>query len=116
MRAASALLLFQADNCNEQIPAKAYEYLYAGRPILGLTDPTGDTGRLLGRFGVPGIAALEDEDGIMRMLETALPSIRQNSYRTPSREAVMSVSRRAGTQQLAELLNQVVSERRIPAA
>jgi glycosyltransferase involved in cell wall biosynthesis len=116
MRAASALLLFQANNCNEQIPAKAYEYLYAGRPILGLTDPRGDTGRLLGRFGVPGIAALEDEDGIVQMLESALPNIRQNSYNMPSREAVMSVSRRAGTQQLAELLNQVVSGGPVPAA
>jgi len=116
MQAASALLLFQAAVCNEQIPAKAYEYLYAGRPILGLTDPTGDTGQLLGRFGVPGIAPLEHEDAIVEMLASALPRILDGRYPVPSRDAVMAVSRRAGAEGLAGLLDQVVTERPGPAA
>jgi len=37
--AADALLVMQASNCNAQIPAKIYEYLRAGKPILALTDP-----------------------------------------------------------------------------
>ena len=41
MLRADALLLLQAANCNEQIPAKLYEYLRARRPILALTDPAG---------------------------------------------------------------------------
>ncbi|MBF1165907.1 MAG: glycosyltransferase, partial [Dechloromonas agitata] len=40
---ADGLLVMQAANCNEQIPAKIYEYLRANRPILTLTDPQGDT-------------------------------------------------------------------------
>ncbi len=36
---ADGLLLFQASNCNNQVPAKLYEYLRARRPILALTDP-----------------------------------------------------------------------------
>ncbi len=111
MQQASALLLFQARVCNEQIPAKAYEYLYAARPILGLTDPQGDTGRLLQRFAVPGIAALEDEDGIVAMLEQALPAIRARSYPVATRESVMNLSRRAGAQQLGALLEEAVAER-----
>lgn len=114
MQEVSGLLLFQAQNCNEQIPAKAYEYLFAGRPIIGLTDPRGDTGRLLQRFGVPGVATLEDEDAIVAMLAAALPAIRAGKYPIPEREGVMSVSRRAGAQQLAGMLDQMVEQQRDP--
>ena len=41
------LLLLQASNCNDQVPAKAYEYLRCHRPVLALTDPAGDTAELL---------------------------------------------------------------------
>jgi glycosyltransferase involved in cell wall biosynthesis len=112
MGEASALLLLQACVCNEQIPAKAYEYLYAGRPILGLTDPAGDTGRLLARFSVDTVAPLEDAAQIAAMLERALPELRAGSMRVPPRQAVMTVSRRAGAQQLAELLSASVNEAR----
>lgn len=109
MLAASALLLFQAKVCNDQIPAKAYEYLYARRPILGLTDPAGDTGQLLKRFAVPGVTALEDESGITQMLRSALRLIRRGEYRVPQLDEVMSVSRRAGAAQLAEVLDRAVT-------
>ena len=105
MQSASALLLFQAKECNDQIPAKAYEYLYAGRPILGLADREGDTGKLLERFGVPGVVTLEDENAIAQMLERVLPQIRAGRYPIPARDAVMIVSRRAGAQQLGQLLD-----------
>lgn len=39
-----ALLLLQADNCDYQIPAKAYEYIKAQKPVLALTTEQGDTG------------------------------------------------------------------------
>ena len=110
MQSASALLLFQAAVCNEQIPAKAYEYLYAGRPILGITDPLGDTGQLLRRFGVPGVSALEDEEGILRMLRASLPMIEAGRYPTPAREAVMAVSRKSGAELLARTLEEAVRE------
>jgi hypothetical protein len=102
-------LLFQARVCDEQIPAKAYEYLYAGRPIVALTTPDGDTGKLLRRFGVPGVAALEDEDGIANMLQAVLPRIAAGEYPIPMRESVMVLSRRSGTQTLAALLDTLVA-------
>ena len=40
MIAADGLLLLQGSLANEQIPAKAYEYLRAQRPIFALVDPT----------------------------------------------------------------------------
>lgn len=111
MRNASALLLLQGRFCNAQIPAKAYEYLYLGRPILGLTDPEGDTGRLLRRFEVPDIVALEDEAGILQMLELTLPAIFDGQGAVPSRDGIMNISRRAGAAQLAGILDAAIASR-----
>ena len=36
------LMLLQADNCNYQIPAKAYEYIRSGKPVLALTPQEGE--------------------------------------------------------------------------
>ena len=47
MLLADGLLVFQASNCNHQVPAKVYEYLRCRRPILALTDPAGDTADVL---------------------------------------------------------------------
>jgi glycosyltransferase involved in cell wall biosynthesis len=115
MQAASALLLFQAKSCNRQIPAKVYEYLYAGRPILGITDPNGDTGRLLARMGVPGIACLEDADAICDMLRETLPRIRDGQYRVTAAEEVARLSRRSRTEELANLLDEIATGRARPS-
>src|SRR5262249_17321320 len=68
MMRADGLVIMQADNCNEQIPAKLYEYFRARRPILGLADPVGDTAHAMQAAGVRHIAKLEDSNAV----ETAL--------------------------------------------
>ena len=60
MMRSDSLLVMQGANCNDQIPAKLYEYFRAGRPILGLADPTGDTGLCMLRAGVRQVVPLED--------------------------------------------------------
>lgn len=50
MLGADLLIVFQGSNFNTQIPAKIYEYLRAGRSILALVDPTGDTAAQLRPF------------------------------------------------------------------
>jgi glycosyltransferase involved in cell wall biosynthesis len=107
MMAADALLIFQSRGCNHQIPAKAYEYLNAGRPIIGITDPAGDTGRLLLAQGVRAVAALEDKDAIKAMLRECLPSVRDNTISLPSNEQVAKLSRRARTREFAQLLDEI---------
>jgi glycosyltransferase involved in cell wall biosynthesis len=107
MMAADALLIFQSDGCNHQIPAKAYEYLNAGRPILGITDPAGDTGRLLLAQGVRSVAALEDKAAIKAMLSEYLPAVRDNCMAMPSRAQVATLSRRARSQEFAKLLDEI---------
>ena len=46
----------QVEGSLEQVPAKLYEYFRARRPILGLADPSGDTGRVMRESGVAHIA------------------------------------------------------------
>ncbi len=102
-----ALLLLQGNNCNEQIPAKLYEYLRAGRPILGLADPLGDTGSKLSQLGYPFVVPLESREAIERVLPAFLESIRRGSgYTLPSRIAARH-SRRELARQLAGLLDDV---------
>lgn len=110
MMAADALLILQACNCNRQIPAKAYEYCFAGRPIIGLTDPAGDTGRLLARLGVPAVAALEDQAAITQMLANVLPQLRDGTYPPLDAAQVAALSRSARTAELAAVLDAVVAE------
>jgi glycosyltransferase involved in cell wall biosynthesis len=104
---ADALLIFQAQNCDRQIPAKAYECLYAGRPVLGITNPSGDTGALLQSMGVEGVATLEDENAIFELLTDSLPRIRSGVARVPTPESVALLSRMHRTGELANVLDQI---------
>ncbi|MDQ3003030.1 MAG: glycosyltransferase [Fibrobacterota bacterium] len=45
MAASDILLLFQGPSCDPQIPAKFYEYLRIGRPIMAVTTQGGQTGK-----------------------------------------------------------------------
>ena len=72
MRTGRRLLLLQGPTCNHQIPAKAYEYLRVGRPILALTSHEGDTAALLQDAGGASITDLMDEDALSRAIPTFL--------------------------------------------
>lgn len=108
MQRADGLLVLQASNCNEQIPAKVYEYLRAQRPILALTDPEGDTADLLRRCGVRHIAPLGDE----RAIEAIVPNfLADPESARPDPSAVAACSRERRTRELATLLNVVTGAR-----
>ncbi|MCX8114264.1 MAG: glycosyltransferase [Burkholderiaceae bacterium] len=104
MHRADGLLVLQASNCNEQIPAKVYEYLRTGRPILALTDPRGDTADLLRRCGIRHIAPLDDSDAIAATLPAF---IADPSGGVPAPAAVAACSREQRTRELATLLDRV---------
>ncbi|HTT13483.1 MAG TPA: glycosyltransferase [Burkholderiaceae bacterium] len=106
MHRADALLVLQASNCNEQIPAKAYEYLRTHRPVLALTDPNGDTADLLRRCGVRYIAPLDDAVAIERILPEFLTDL---GGAVPSAPAVAACSRESRTRELATLLDRVAA-------
>jgi glycosyltransferase involved in cell wall biosynthesis len=70
MRQASALLILQPIT-TFSIPAKLYEYMAAGRPILALAEPGGETARLVERSHA-GLAVSADDE---RAIEDALISV-----------------------------------------
>ncbi len=108
MLAADGLLILQASNCNNQIPAKLYEYLRARRPILALTDPAGNTAATLINAGVDTIAPLDSRDDIMRELLRFLTLAQGDMAPIASMEKVRATSRRARAGELADLLENVV--------
>ena len=109
MTSVGALLVLQAANCNEQIPAKLYEYLRAGRPVVGLADPAGDTAAALRHAGVPYLAPLDDAAAIATQLARLLEDHRAGRAAVPAPAAVAAASRVARTQALAALLNDVAA-------
>jgi glycosyltransferase involved in cell wall biosynthesis len=111
MLSVDALLLMQGRVCNEQIPAKLYEYLRAGRPIIGLADPDGDTGAKLLDLGVRHVAPLEDAEAVAATLLAALDGLRNNAVPVVPPDVVARYSRRELAHALANTLNDVVAHR-----
>jgi glycosyltransferase involved in cell wall biosynthesis len=101
------LLLFQAANCNHQIPAKIYEYLRARRPIFAMTDSAGDTAELLRSAGVGSIAALDQKDEIANALEKFLENIHEQNVVPIEEHEMYRYTRKARTQELAALLESI---------
>ena len=104
MLTVDALLVMQASNCNAQIPAKIYEYLRAGRPIIGLTDPIGDTAGVLRGAGLNAIARLDSADEIEAMLPSFLAAVRERRATLPNAQAVHQASRRGRSESLVQML------------
>lgn len=111
MTRADGLLVMQAANCNEQIPAKLYEYLRAGRPILGLTDPVGDTAGALRAAGIDAIGRLDQVAEIEAVLPAFVDALAAGRAGLPQGEAVRRAARRERAAALAEILDRVSGPR-----
>lgn len=107
--AADGLLLFQGRKFNAQIPAKVYDYLRIGGPIIALTDDVGDTAALLRDIDGAECAPMEDANAIARLLSAFVARWETGELTPIDAQAVMSYSRRAAAQCLAELLSEVTS-------
>lgn len=111
MSRADGLLVLQADNCNEQIPAKIYEYLRCRRPLLALTDPGGDTANLLREAGIHSIARLDSVREIALALARFLDQLKRGTAARPDNALVRAASRLERTRSLAALLDQLPGPR-----
>lgn len=116
MLGAGGLLVLQASNCNHQVPAKLYEYLRARRPILALTDPTGDTAAALRNAGVDTIAPLDSKSAIMTELARFIALAHAGTAPLARETAIVANSRRARAGALAAVLDAVFAESSIPIA
>jgi hypothetical protein len=108
MMAVNALLVMQASNCNAQIPAKIYEYLRAGKPILGLTDPNGDTAWVLKNSGINTLARLDSTAEIVRQLSLLLDQARRGLSELPQAQTVQQASRQMRSASMVLLLNEML--------
>lgn len=104
MLRADALLVLQASNCNDQIPAKVYEYLRSGRPTLCLSDPIGDTAGVLQRAGLSAVASLDSAKEIERALSSFIAQVRGGTADEAATDFVRMASRRGRATVLAQLL------------
>lgn len=109
MLTVDALLVMQASNCNAQIPAKLYEYLRAGKPVLALTDPAGDTAAVMRDAGLNDIARLDSADEIMLLLSALVRDWRSGKVTLPRPESVAQASRRIRSTMLAALLDRTAA-------
>lgn len=104
----AALVIMQSSNCNDQVPAKVYEYLRARRPVLALTDPQGDTAAVARASGIEAIVPLNDTEALCQQLPVFLRRLRDEpAALVASEAAVSSASRTSRTRDLAALLDTI---------
>lgn len=108
MHSADVLFLTNGDGARQQLglPGKMYEYLATGRPVLALTHPDGDAGRVIQQVG-GGVAVPQDDPGLL--LEVIRKACRDRALQTPplNREALAMFERPHLARQLAFLLEAV---------
>jgi len=107
MLISDGLLVLQASNCNHQIPAKLYEYIRARRPILALTDLSGDTANVLKNANINTIVPLDRSDLIKSELLRFIQMIRSDEAPITSKDDVDGYSRKARAGELVDLINNI---------
>ena len=85
----------QSDDCNDQIPARVYEYLRAQKSILGICGDAGDTDDVVRKAGFKHLASLEKAQPIGDALVNFLHDIRNGVTPSNNRKLVEFASRRA---------------------
>lgn len=83
MMQAYCLLVLQAENCNDQIPAKIYEYLRSGRPIACFAHPEGETYQALKSQPGCWCAPLDERSTIREQLSTLCLEMNLDDYNRP---------------------------------
>lgn len=108
MLRADGLLLFQGSNCNRQIPAKAYEYMRANRPIFVLADPAGDTAATMREHGIDSMAPLDSAETIAAAFPQFLDRLERGEAPLADQALVRRYSRARLTRDLATILDSLV--------
>ncbi|HKP97236.1 MAG TPA: glycosyltransferase [Fibrobacteria bacterium] len=104
MAASDVLLLFQGPTCDAQIPAKLYEYMRVGKPILALATESGETGRLVIASGGGKVVPIGDAAAIAACLEEWLESIEAGRpLPATTAETASAYARRNQAGQLADI-------------
>jgi len=103
----SALLIMQGQDCNNQIPAKIYEYFRCQKPIIGLVDQHGDTASIMRKLGYNAIFTMTDVEEIKTGFLEFVLQLKNGDAFVPEREAVVEYSREKQVTNLAKLLDSI---------
>lgn len=117
MRSADLLLANLADlpGTDRVLPAKAFEYLAVGRPILALT-PRGELWDLLQSRSGAGLFNPADTAGIAAFLESSLENARGSNLHCGQPADLAGLDRISQCRQLTEILDRVSTGKRRPHA
>ncbi|WP_423823467.1 glycosyltransferase [Salinisphaera sp. SPP-AMP-43] len=112
---ADGLLLLQGREFNTQVPAKLFEYLRVGRPVLALVDPEGDTAGLLDELDAGVRADACDVKEIAAAVMMFVEGLRLQPGGDPAwivdDQRLQSYSRRHQTGRLATMLEEVTARK-----
>jgi hypothetical protein len=111
MMGADLLLLFQGRQFNAQIPAKAYEYIRCGRPVMGLVDGQGQSAAFLASFEATWMADIgtqgQIEQALLKWMNATSDSQSLQSNLHNNMINIQSYSRASQAARLASLLNEL---------
>jgi len=105
MLSVDGLLLFQAANCNHQVPAKLYEYLRSGKPIFSLTDKDGNTAETIRESGIDDIVDLTNKDEIKKGLIGFIDQLDKGTAQVADVDITASYSRQALVAKFAKVFD-----------
>jgi len=111
-RAADVLLLWQPRGTPTMVPGKLYEYLEAGRPILAVADPAGESAQLA-RRGDAEVVRPADRDALALAIERRWREWRAGTHPPRARHAWLEEHRRDRLSgRLAATLDRLAEARR----
>ncbi|MGI9146225.1 MAG: glycosyltransferase family 4 protein [Chloroflexota bacterium] len=112
MREADLLLLVAntTPGAEATVPAKLFEYLAVGRPVLAIAPPASSTADVLNQTGGGWLARPGDPDAIAGVLHNAFIRHQEGSPALPEASQVARFDRRALTCELARVLNQISAD------
>lgn len=109
MAEADILLLFQGPTCDSQVPAKLYEYMRIGRPILALTTPNGNTGKLVESSNAGIVVSPENVPEMTEAIIHCILGVRKiGALPSATKDAAGLYSRRNQAKILAERIHKNV--------
>lgn len=110
MARADILVLFDQPGRTIGVPAKLYEYLGAGRPILALADRNGDTAAILQASGVLHRIAAPNDAGQIRQALTELREMMNTTDMVAETPRLQPFFRENLTQTLAGRLDALIGQ------
>jgi glycosyltransferase involved in cell wall biosynthesis len=112
MQRADILLLVHGPRCQVGVPAKLYEYLGAGRPILALAEPDSDIAWVLRESGVlHRIVSPTEVQGIRQALVELVRAAHDGTFVQPDPNALQQFTRERMAQRFGECLDGCVPAR-----